>query len=30
VGFSSLKKDTTRKSVETIEEWEKNSKGKNV
>jgi hypothetical protein len=30
VGYSSLKKYTTRISVEAIEEWERNSKKTNV
>jgi heme-degrading monooxygenase HmoA len=30
MGYSSLKKDTTWKSAKAIEEWKRNSKGKNA
>jgi hypothetical protein len=30
MGYTSLKKNTTRKSAKAIEEWEKNFKGKSV
>ncbi len=30
MGYSSLKKDTTRKNEKAIEEWEKHSKGKKM